>query len=95
MALTVLAQITAVPGKEAFVRKALEGLVAPTRLEAGCIQYDLHVDNETPGFFVFYETWESADHLAAHGRSAHIAAYRAATKDAIASFSVNKMTLIG
>ena len=55
MALTILAQIAAEPGKEALVRAELEKLVPITRAEAGCIQYDLHVDNENPAFFVFYE----------------------------------------
>ena len=43
MSLTILAQITAVEGKEAFVRAELEKLIIITRAEDGCIQYDLHV----------------------------------------------------
>ena len=66
MTLTILAQITAIRGKEDLVRTELEKLVDITRAEAGCLQYDLHIDNETPGFFVFYENWESRDLWQAH-----------------------------
>lgn len=60
MPLTILAQITAAAGKEDLVRTELEKLVNTTRAEKGCLQYDLHADNETPGLFVFYATWEGS-----------------------------------
>lgn len=53
MSLTILARISAADGKDALLRAELEKLVAPTRAEEGCLRYDLHTDNETPGFFVF------------------------------------------
>ncbi len=74
--LTVIATIRARPGSEAPVREGLEGLLAPTRAEEGCLSYDLHVDPKDPGLFVFYETWESEPHLDAHLESAHITANR-------------------
>jgi len=74
--LTVVATIQARPGSEASVREGLEGLLAPTRAEAGCHTYDLHVDLEDPCRFVFHETWESEAHLEAHLASAHITANR-------------------
>lgn len=90
--LTILAQITAQPGKEAFVLGALKKLVAPTLNEAGCLLYDLHTDNNTPGVFVFYETWETREHWLAHNDSAHIAAHKAATEGAVLSVAVNELT---
>lgn len=95
MALTILAQITAEPGKEALVRAELEKLVPITRAEAGCLQYDLHVDNETPGFFVFYENWESRALWQTHMNAPHLAAYMSATEGAVASFTLNEMSKIG
>jgi quinol monooxygenase YgiN len=94
MALTILAQITAEPGKEALVRAELEKLVPITRAEAGCLQYDLHVDNENPGFFVFYENWESRELWQTHMNAPHLAAYMAATEGAVANFVLNEMTKI-
>ena len=75
--LTVVAETVALPGKEDEVRRHLLGFVEPTRKEEGCIQYDLHVSNDEPGRFIFYETWTSEEHLAKHSASAHIQAFRA------------------
>lgn len=94
MTLTILAQITAVAGKEALVRAELEKLVDITRAEAGCIQYDLHVDNTNPAFFVFYENWESRELWQTHMNAPHLAQYMAATDGAVASFVLNEMTKI-
>ncbi|MEM9060491.1 MAG: putative quinol monooxygenase [Pseudomonadota bacterium] len=92
MVLTILAQITAEPGKEELVRAELEKLVPITRAEAGCIQYDLHADNDKPGFFVFYENWESRELWQTHMNAPHLAAYMAATEGAVANFVLNEMT---
>ena len=94
MPLTILAQITANPGQEDLLRSELEKLVPITRAEAGCIRYDLHRDNENPGFFVFYETWESRELWQAHMNSPHLAAYMAATEGAVAEFTLNEMTQV-
>ncbi|NVK14773.1 MAG: antibiotic biosynthesis monooxygenase [Rhodobacteraceae bacterium] len=92
MALTILAQIIAQPSKEALVKAELEKLVPITRAEDGCIRYDLHQDNQTPGFFVFYETWESRELWQQHMNAPHLAAYMAATEGAVAAFTLNEMT---
>lgn len=94
MALTILAQITAASGKEGLVRAELEKLIPITRAEEGCIQYDLHVDNENPGFFVFYENWESRSLWQTHMNAPHLAAYMAATEGAVDSFVLNEMSKI-
>lgn len=63
---TVIARCKAKPGKEAEVRKEILALVAPTRAEAGCLNYDLHVSADDPGLFVLYENWKSKADLDAH-----------------------------
>ncbi|MEM7176074.1 MAG: putative quinol monooxygenase [Pseudomonadota bacterium] len=94
MPLTILAQITAAPGKEDLVRTELEKLVPVTRAEPGCLQYDLHHDNEAPGFFVFYENWESRELWQTHMNAPHLAAYMQATDGAVDAFVLNEMTKI-
>lgn len=74
--LTVIAHARAKPGKEAHARDILRALVAPTRLEEGCIDYDLHESVDDPALFVFFENWTSAAALDAHSRSPHIAHFR-------------------
>ncbi len=67
------------------IKEGLFGLVAPTRQEAGCIQYDLHQDQNDPSTFIFIEEWESQDHLKAHSAAPHIAAFGAAAKGKVES----------
>ncbi|MFT5743055.1 MAG: quinol monooxygenase YgiN [Paracoccaceae bacterium] len=94
MPLAILAQITSLPGKESVVQAALKALIAPTLAEDGCIQYDLHTDNDMPGFFVFYEIWETRALWQAHMKSPHIIANGPATEGAIASVQINEMTKV-
>jgi quinol monooxygenase YgiN len=82
--LTVVARITAKPGREDEVKQALLANVAPTRAERGCIDYDLHQSHQDPAVFLFYENWESQKDLDAHSQSPHIQALRARAADLFA-----------
>ena len=70
--LTVVAEMTAKPGKEAELRAALLALIEPTRKEPGCVQYDLHEATDAPGQFVFYENWTSREALDVHLATPHL-----------------------
>jgi quinol monooxygenase YgiN len=70
--LTVVAVMNAAPGKADELRSTLESLVKPTLAEAGVVNYDLHESVDAPGRFVFYENWESAEHLDAHLATPHL-----------------------
>ena len=72
--ITVVATFQARPGKEAELKTALIGLVAPTRKENGCINYDLHILPEDPAKFLFHENWTSKAALDAHLANTHIQA---------------------
>lgn len=65
---TVVATFKAKAGMEDTVREAILALIAPTRAEAGCINYDLHQTTDDPSLFMLYENWVSQkdldDHLA-------------------------------
>ncbi|KIT16617.1 putative quinol monooxygenase [Jannaschia aquimarina] len=91
MPLTIIADIRAEAGREDLVHAELAKLVAPTRAEAGCLQYDLHRAHEDGRHFFFYETWEDRDLWQAHMAAPHIASYLAATEGAVASFTVTEM----
>jgi len=73
--LTIFAEMYAKPGKEEALREALLGLIGPTKKEAGYVQYDLHVDNDDPKHFLFYEIWTSRSLLDAHLASPHLQAF--------------------
>ncbi|WP_432380079.1 putative quinol monooxygenase [Duganella sp. P38] len=72
--LIVVATITAKEGNEVVVREALEAMVPPSRAEAGCIRYDLHVDLGNHASFVMLEAWRDDAALAEHEATPHFQA---------------------
>ena len=93
--LTIVANIKAKSDKINLVKTELEKLIAPTLAEAGCINYDLHQDNENPAHFLFFENWESRELWQAHMGAPHLADYLKATEGAVAEFTVHEMSQIG
>lgn len=92
--LTIVANITAKTDKIDLVRAELEKLIPITRAEKGCMNYDLHQDNENPAHFLFYENWESRELWQTHMNAQHLQDYVAATEGAIEEFTLNEMTRI-
>lgn len=84
--ITVVATFQARPGKETELKKVLVGLVAPTRQEAGCINYDLHALPEDPAKFLFHENWISKAALDAHMQTPHIQALLPRVDELCAAF---------
>jgi len=82
--LTVVVRIHAKPGKEARTRAELQKLLAPTRKEQGCLKYDLHESADDRALFLFHENWASQGELDRHLESAHIKAWREASKELLA-----------
>lgn len=89
--LIVIATIIAQPGKEDAVRSALEQVVPPSRAEAACRRYELHVDNTAPGKFVMLEEWTGEAALKEHEATPHFQALAAAIGDA-AKVYIEKLT---
>jgi quinol monooxygenase YgiN len=81
--LHVVAVIKAKAGQEEAIGDALRSIVAPSRLDAGCIRYDLFQAQGAPGTFVNLETWASQEDLSAHMKSPHLGAAFASTGDAL------------
>ncbi len=74
--LTLIARLKAKPGMGEALGAALLTIVAPSRAEPGCINYDLHRSDADPDLWCVYENWRSkADH-AAHDATPHIEAFR-------------------
>ncbi len=83
-AVTLVVRIHAKPGKEARVREELRKLLAPTRAEKGCINYDLHESADDKSLFLFLENWASAEDLDQHIQAPHLKAWREVSKDLLA-----------
>ena len=93
--ITVVAHIRAKAEQVALMQSELEKMVASTRQEPGCLQYDLHRDNQDQAHFVMLETWASPEQLQAHAAGQPMQDFQAAVKGAIESFTVNNLTRIG
>jgi len=63
---TVLARFKAKEGLEEKVKQEIMARVAPTRAEAGCINYDLHQSADDKRLFMLYENWVSREALDEH-----------------------------
>ena len=69
---TIIGTVIARPETRGELETLLSAQVAPTRAEAGCINYDFHVDAANPCVFVFYENWASRADLDAHLAMPHL-----------------------
>lgn len=92
--LTIVARILVKPEKREFVKSELLKLIDITRAEKGCIQYDLHQDNENENLFLFFENWENRTLWQVHMDNQHLADYIKATDGAVDEFIVHEMTHI-
>ncbi|MEQ1764579.1 MAG: putative quinol monooxygenase [Pyrinomonadaceae bacterium] len=72
----VVAHLSSKPETIAETRAALEEFIDPTRAEAGCVYYELMLNNDDPTDFTFVEEWESNETLDAHLESPHILAFK-------------------
>lgn len=89
-----MARITVKEGGVDLVKRELLKLIEVTRAEEGCINYDLHQDNDNESFFVFYENWESKELWQKHMGNKHLEQYMKATEGAVDEFVVSEMSQI-
>ena len=68
----VIARFVAKPGKEPALKSVLNALIAPSRRELGCYQYDLLENPTDPRDFCFVERWDTEKAIDQHGESAHV-----------------------
>ena len=92
--IVVIATVTAEAGAEAALAEVLQTLVAPTRLEDGCLRYDLHRDPAEPAVLVFLETWASREAHQAHLGTAHFLDAKARQQGLVAHKQVRFVELI-
>lgn len=92
--LTIVAHVRAKSDQSDFVKVELLKLIDITRAEKGCINYDLHQDNNNPAHFLFYENWESRELWQTHMNNKHLKDYMAATEGSVEDFTLYEMTQI-
>ena len=69
---TITGTVVAKPGTRIELQAILTAMVAPTRAEPGCMNYDFHVDAKDPCVFMFYENWRITADLDAHLKMPHL-----------------------
>ena len=90
--LTIVADIRVKPEHLEEIKAGLQALIPPTLQEAGCLQYDLHEDNEDPHHFLFYENWESRELWQDHMETEHIKAFQAVSDGKMEDVALYEMT---
>jgi len=88
---TAIATLIAKPGQQHALEQHLRALLAPTRVEAGCGQYDLHQDLANPLAFYMIEQWSSDEALQAHDASVHVQNFRAKAGDFLEHFELKRL----
>ncbi len=68
----IVAQVTALTDKTAEVQVILQALVAPTRLETGCLDYQLLRNSSNTTEFLFIEEWVDQKAMDIHLTTPHI-----------------------
>ena len=83
--LRVVARLKARPDKVTEFRSVLIGLLAPTRNEPGCVNYEILENREDPAEFTLVEEWSDEAALEAHRGTAHMQHARGKFPDLLAA----------
>lgn len=75
------------------VTPALLAIVAASREEPGCLQYDLHREIGSANSFVFYERWRSEEAIELHEGSAHFQHFISQLEGKLEKIEIKKMKL--
>lgn len=71
----IVAILTALPGRTEALEALLNGMIAPSRAEAGNLRYDLWRDQADPACFVLDELYVDDAAIAAHRATPHFHDY--------------------
>lgn len=92
--LTIIAHIHANADQVDLVKAELQKMISPVLAEEGCLNYDLHQDNEDPAHFFFYENWESRELWLRHMEAEPLKAFKATTEGALEKVVLHEMTMV-
>jgi quinol monooxygenase YgiN len=76
MTITKRVTFIAKEGHEAKMKELLTAMVAPSKVEDGCIFYDIFVYENNPRKFMAVESWRDNDALDGHKGTEHYAIYK-------------------
>jgi quinol monooxygenase YgiN len=70
-AVTIVVLLRSKEGQHLLLEAEIRALLAPTRKEEGCVQYDLHHSLDNPSLFLLHEVWATRAHHTAHTKTPH------------------------
>ncbi len=79
--LYLIATLKIKPGSLPAIMEAVRPCIRDTRLETGCISYDLHQSVTDENTLVFVERWTDRESLEAHFETPHLKAWRDAGEE--------------
>lgn len=91
---TAIAIARAKPGQEDELGGRISALVAPTLVERGCINNDLHRSNTDPAVWVLYENWQSQADLDAHMKSDHVRSFFRRADEVLAHVDAHFLSMV-
>jgi quinol monooxygenase YgiN len=82
--LVIVATFEARPGYEHELRQALHAVLGPTRLEPGCLRFDMYQGIDPTSSFLLFETFTGQQAVDEHRATDHYREFRAALKSLLA-----------
>ncbi|HUE92596.1 putative quinol monooxygenase [Pseudomonas sp.] len=83
------------PEKASEFEALFRAYVEPSRAEAGCIAYHMLRDGRDPTLFIFYEVWQSKEHLATHSALPHMRQFHEQRMDYLRSdFEIREIEML-
>lgn len=92
--ITIVATLTIKAAYQEPLMTALKKLADGSRAEKGCLQYDLHHDNQNPLVYIFIERWASQSALDGHNQSEHFISFGKFADGKVDSLAINLMTKV-
>ena len=84
-AVTLVVILRSKEGQHLLLEAEIRALIAPTRKEEGCMQYDLHHAVDQPNLFLLHEVWATRAHHTAHTKTPHFLRWDARKDSLLAS----------
>jgi len=95
MTITKRVTFIAKEGSETKLRALLIAMVAPSKVEDGCIFYDIFAYENNPRKFMAVESWRDEKALDGHKASAHYAVYKSSYEPYCAHKYSDELEVLG
>ena len=95
MTITKRVTFIAKEGSEAKMKELLTAMVAPSKVEDGCIFYDIFVYENNPRKFMAVESWRDEAALDGHKGTQHYAIYKSSFEPYCEKKYSDKLEILG